>query len=175
VRSVAIIGAGKIGAVVAGLLARSGDYEVTAVDRSAAALESPPGGAAIRRRRLDIADPLALDRALAGQFAVLSAAPYHLTLAVAQAARRAGAHYLDLTEDVAATRAITALAAGAETAFIPQCGLAPGFVSIVAADLARRFDELHDVRLRVGALPRYPSNALNYNLTWSTDGVIKEY
>jgi saccharopine dehydrogenase-like NADP-dependent oxidoreductase len=53
--------------------------------------------------------------------------------------------------------------------------LAPGFISFVAYDLARRFDELRDVRMRVGALPQYPSNALNYNLTWSTDGVINEY
>ena len=41
--------------------------------------------------------------------------------------------------------------------------------------MAARFDELHDVRMRVGALPKFPSNALNYNLTWSTDGVINEY
>jgi len=110
-----------------------------------------------------------------GKFAVLSAAPYHLTYHVAEAAKAARAHYLDLTEDVASTRKVKALAAGATTAFIPQCGLAPGFISIVAANLARRFDTLHDVRLRVGALPKYPSNALNYNLTWSTDGVINEY
>src|SRR6202012_626453 len=44
-----------------------------------------------------------------------------------------------------------------------------------AQDLARHFDRLDSVRLRVGALPLYPSNALNYNLTWSTDGVINEY
>ena len=67
------------------------------------------------------------------------------------------------------------LAKDASTAFIPQCGLAPGFITIAAWDLCKHFDELHDVRLRVGALPRYPSNALNYNLTWSTDGVINEY
>ncbi len=63
----------------------------------------------------------------------------------------------------------------AQSAFIPQCGLAPGFITIVGYELARKFDELQDVRLRVGALPQYPSNALNYNLTWSTDGVINEY
>ena len=57
----------------------------------------------------------------------------------------------------------------------PQCGLAPGFISIVAHDIASRFDKLDTVRLRVGALPQYPSNALSYNLTWSTDGVINEY
>ena len=61
------------------------------------------------------------------------------------------------------------------SAFVPQCGLAPGFVSIVAADLARRFESLRDVHMRVGALPIYPNNALKYNLTWSTDGLINEY
>src|SRR4029077_14293516 len=112
---------------------------------------------------------------LSGKFAVLSAAPYHATRLIAEAAKAGGAHYLDLTEDVASTRAVKQLAAGARTAFIPQCGLAPGFITIVASDLASRFDELNDVRMRVGALPEFPSNALNYNLTWSTDGVINEY
>src|SRR5690606_21329991 len=104
-----------------------------------------------------------------------SAAPFHLTTRIAEAAARAGVHYLDLTEDVASTRRVKELAAGAASAFIPQCGLAPGFISIVAYDLARRFETLDSVRMRVGALPQYPSNALNYNLTWSTDGVINEY
>src|SRR4029079_18880225 len=113
--------------------------------------------------------------AMAGSFAVVNCAPYQLTTIVARAAKAAGAHYLDLTEDVAASRVVRDLAKDAKTAFIPQCGLAPGFITIAAWDLAKHFDELHDVRLRVGALPRYPSNALNYNLTWSTDGVINEY
>jgi len=172
---VLVIGAGKIGSVVAGLLAGSGSYRVTVADRCDVALAAVAHESPVTTLRLDVADADAMDRALAGKFAVLSAAPYHLTLSVAEAARRAGAHYLDLTEDVACTRAVKALATQAKSAFIPQCGLAPGFVSIVAADLARGFDELHEVRLRVGALPKYPSNALNYNLTWSTDGVINEY
>jgi saccharopine dehydrogenase-like NADP-dependent oxidoreductase len=94
---------------------------------------------------------------------------------VAQAAGRAGAHYLDLTEDVAATRRVKQLAQGAHSAFVPQCGLAPGFISIVTQDLATRFDTLLDVKMGVGALPQFPANALNYNLTWSTDGLINEY
>jgi saccharopine dehydrogenase-like NADP-dependent oxidoreductase len=79
------------------------------------------------------------------------------------------------TEDVATTRMVKEFAEGAGTAFVPQCGLAPGFISIVAYDIARRFERLDTVRLRVGALPQFPSNALSYNLTWSTDGVINEY
>ena len=172
---IAVIGAGKIGSMISDLLVRSGDYRVTVADRSAEALRQLGATLPVEVMELDVADPDELDRLLAGKFAVLSAAPYNLTVRIAEAARRAGAHYLDLTEDVASTRKVKALAEGAESAFIPQCGLAPGFITIVAADLCRRFDALHDVRMRVGALPKYPSNALNYNLTWSTDGLINEY
>ena len=73
------------------------------------------------------------------------------------------------------TRVVKQLAEKAKTAFIPQCGLAPGFVSIVAYDLVSHFDTLQNLHLRVGALPQFPSNALKYNLTWSTDGLINEY
>jgi saccharopine dehydrogenase-like NADP-dependent oxidoreductase len=58
---------------------------------------------------------------------------------------------------------------------MPQCGLAPGFVSISAHELTMGFEKLDEVRLRVGALPLFPSNQLKYNLTWSTDGLINEY
>jgi saccharopine dehydrogenase-like NADP-dependent oxidoreductase len=124
---------------------------------------------------LDMSDAVALKAALKGRYAVLSAAPFHLTGHVAQAARLANVHYFDLTEDVATTKMVKELAEGATTALVPQCGLAPGFISIVANDIASRFDRLDTVRLRVGALPQFPSNALSYNLTWSTDGVINEY
>ena len=172
---IAVIGAGKIGSMISDLLARSGDYRVTVADRSAEALGQLGTALPVQVQELDVADAEALDRLLAGKFAVVSAAPYHLTVRIAEAARRSGAHYLDLTEDVASTRSVKALAKDAGSAFIPQCGLAPGFITIVAADLCRRFEALHDVRMRVGALPKYPSNALNYNLTWSTDGLINEY
>jgi saccharopine dehydrogenase-like NADP-dependent oxidoreductase len=175
-KDILIVGAGKIGQVAADLLAQAGgDYRVTLADRSAAALKSVAQSPQVRPLVLDVADASALARALRGRYAVLSAAPYHLTTGIAQAAKASKTHYLDLTEDVASTRRIRELAADADTAFVPQCGLAPGFISIVAADLARRFDKLDSVRMRVGALPAYPSNALNYNLTWSTEGVINEY
>jgi saccharopine dehydrogenase-like NADP-dependent oxidoreductase len=172
-RKAAVVGAGKIGSTIASLLAGCGDYEVLVIDRSVEALAGVDPRAATAVLAID--DPGALAEALEGCFAVVNAAPYHLTTAVARAAKTAGAHYLDLTEDVAASRVVRDLAVDASSAFIPQCGLAPGFITIAAWDLAQHFDELHDVRLRVGALPRYPSNALNYNLTWSTDGVINEY
>ncbi len=174
-KRILLAGAGKIGSMIAGLLASSGDYQVTVVDRSAGQLECLPAGPSLQSRVLDLTDQGQLLEALRGQFAVLSAAPYSITGHIARAARQAGVHYLDLTEDVATTRLVKTLAQDAPAAFIPQCGLAPGFISIVAYDMAKRFDSLDGVRLRVGALPQYPSNALNYNLTWSTEGVINEY
>ncbi len=174
-KDVAVVGAGKIGSMIADLLGRSGAYRVTVFDRSAEQLARLETSAPIQAVQLDVQDVQAMTASLRGKFAVLSAAPYHLTIRVAEAARAAGAHYLDLTEDVASTRRVKQLAEGAKSAFIPQCGLAPGFITIAAADLCKRFDVLNDVRMRVGALPKYPSNALNYNLTWSTDGLINEY
>ncbi len=173
--NVLVIGAGRVGSTIARLLAESGDYRVTLTDRDEGPLRPVETGPALATARLDIADASALARHLEGQFAVLSAAPFQHTVAIARAAAEAGVHYLDLTEDVRSTREVKQIASTARTAFIPQCGLAPGFISIVASDIARRFDRLDAVRLRVGALPRYPSNGLNYNLTWSTDGVINEY
>ena len=58
---------------------------------------------------------------------------------------------------------------------MPQCGLAPGFISIAANALLQHFQEIRSVKLRVGALPQHPNNALKYSLTWSTDGLINEY
>jgi saccharopine dehydrogenase-like NADP-dependent oxidoreductase len=174
-KNIVIVGAGKIGSMIAEFLGGCGDYAVTVVDRSEKQLDRLETSVAITKVPVDIRQADALRKLLIGKFAVLSAAPYHATRLIAEAAKAAGAHYLDLTEDVASTRAVKQLSQGARTAFIPQCGLAPGFITIVAGDLASRFDTLHDVRMRVGALPKFPSNALNYNLTWSTDGVINEY
>ena len=100
---IAVIGAGKIGSMIADLLVRTGDYRVTVADRSGEALRQLRTALPVEVQELDVSDPDALDRLLAGKFAVLSAAPYHLTVRVAEAARRARAHYLDLTEDVAST------------------------------------------------------------------------
>ena len=174
---IALLGAGHIGQTIARLLHRSGDYQVTVIDRSAQALELLVAGSdsAAATRVIDTGDAAALRQALAGQDAVLNALPYHLATLAANAAREARCHYFDLTEDVAATRAIQQLAEGAGTAFMPQCGLAPGFIGIVAHHLAQGFETLHDVKMRVGALPAFPTNSLKYNLTWSVDGLINEY
>lgn len=172
---VLLLGAGKIGSGIAEFLAATGDYQVTVADREPANLERLPPVPGIRTLQLDAGDAHALDAAVAGKFAVVNAGPFNVNAMVASAAAAKGAHYLDLSEDLEGTRVVRELAGKSACAMIPQCGLAPGFVSIVAFELARKFDKIERIQLRVGALPRYPSNALKYNLTWSTDGLINEY
>ncbi len=177
---VLILGAGKIGALISGLLAESGSYKVHLGDVEGSAAESvvsAHGGDNLTAYPLDATNPAALARHLAQNpvDAVISSLPYYCNVGVAEAARKAGTHYFDLTEDVEVTRAVRAIATGASHAFVPQCGLAPGFISIAAAELITHFDELRSVKLRVGALPQHPNNVLKYSLTWSTEGLINEY
>jgi len=174
-KEILLLGAGKIGEMITQLLAETGDYAVTVVDREEAAFAGLPKLANVQTAVLDVTDNAALVGAMDGKFAVLSACPYQLNGYIARAAKEAKVHYLDLTEDVASTRLVKELAEGAESAFIPQCGLAPGLISIVAYSIAKKFDSLHNIHMRVGALPEVPDNAMKYNLTWSTDGLINEY
>jgi len=177
---VLLLGAGKIGALISGLLAESGSYRVQLADIDGAAAEGVArahGSSHISPYALDAASGAALAGHLAAHpvDAVISSLPYYCNVAVADAARKARVHYFDLTEDVEVTRSVRAIAAGASEAFVPQCGLAPGFISIAAAELITHFDELRAVKLRVGALPQHPNNVLKYSLTWSTEGLINEY
>jgi saccharopine dehydrogenase-like NADP-dependent oxidoreductase len=177
---VLILGAGKIGALISGLLAESGSYKVQLADvdgAAAAAVVHAHGGRELVSFALDASHGEVLEKHLRAHpvDAVISGLPYYCNRGVAEAARRAGIHYFDLTEDVEVTRAVRAIAAGASQAFVPQCGLAPGFISIAAAELITHFDELRTVKLRVGALPQHPNNVLKYSLTWSTEGLINEY
>jgi saccharopine dehydrogenase-like NADP-dependent oxidoreductase len=177
---VLVLGAGKIGSLVACLLAERGGYEVHLGDIT---LDAPKhlvedlGLFRVTPSILDVRHPDAVSNYLSAHpiDAIISSLPYFCNPTVAGLALTHGVHYFDLTEDVEVTSQIKVLSAGALQAFMPQCGLAPGFISIVTHDLMTHFETLDTVKMRVGALPVHPSNALKYSLTWSTDGLINEY
>ncbi|MBL8072727.1 MAG: saccharopine dehydrogenase NADP-binding domain-containing protein [Nitrospira sp.] len=177
---VLVLGSGKIGSLIACLLNQCGRYEVHLGDLSLDAPTHLVNNLKLERVTpclLDVRHPDAVSAYLsAHQFdAILSCLPYFCNPTVAGLALTHQLHYFDLTEDVEVTNQIKVLSAGATHAFMPQCGLAPGFISIVAHELMTHFDMLDTVKMRVGALPVHPSNALKYSLTWSTDGLINEY
>jgi saccharopine dehydrogenase-like NADP-dependent oxidoreductase len=189
-KNVLVLGGGKVGKSVAELLLALGEgaYHVTLADRDQANLKEAEANLASLKARvktpiefatrvLDASDHAAVKAALKGQHYVICMLPYNLVAGVAEMANDLGVHYFDVTEDVETTDRVRAIDSGgkAKVALVPQCGLAPGYIAIAAYDVARGFSHIHDLTLRVGALPQYPTNALKYNVTWSTAGLVNEY
>lgn len=175
-KKVTILGAGKIGRTVAAFLDGCNDYDLTLADGLAAAAQAAAVGLNHTiGTTMSLNDDESMKRVLDGRDAVISCLPFDCNPRVAELALKYDLHYLDLTEDVAVTRKVRALAEQGQRAFIPQCGLAPGFITITAYHLLNKLDSVDRLKMRVGALPLYPSNMLQYNLTWSTDGLINEY
>ena len=165
---IAVVGLGNVGRLIADMLAERG-FDVRGVDAEE--------GRAVAQHTsvMDVRDPAALGELFAGVDAVISCLPYYLNTAVATAAHVAAVHYLDLTEDVAASRTVRQLAENSDSIFMPRCGLAPGFICILGGGLAERLDTVERIELRVGALPRSPNNAAGYACNWSPDGLLNEY
>jgi saccharopine dehydrogenase-like NADP-dependent oxidoreductase len=174
-----MLGAGKVGSLIACLFSETGDYQLNVgdIDDDAIRRIEELRCSNLTAHKMDATNRSELERFVKSNTvdAVISCLPYYCNFAVAEVALKFGLHYFDLTEDVEVARHIAKISPDAETAFVPQCGLAPGFISIIANELMTHFEELETVKLRVGALPINPSNALKYSLTWSTDGLINEY
>lgn len=174
---VLLFGAGKIGRAIAVFLHRTGDYDVRVADVSESALARLQELVPVETVVADTSDPQKLEKLMSDRDSILSALSFLSNPAIAHAAIATRNSYFDLTEDVATTRTVRSLAENCcdGRILMPQCGLAPGFISIAAHHLAQKFDTLDQVHMRVGALPQFPTNILKYNLTWSTDGLINEY
>ncbi len=168
-KKIAVLGLGKVGALAAELLHESG-FDVTGIDMQPSADAMPFG---IKALNLNNTGQVATE--FAAQDAVLSCLPFTLNAALAQIAHDAGIHYFDLTEDVPTTKAIIALSETSKGLMAPQCGLAPGFVGIVGADLIASLDDCRSCKMRVGALPQNPTGLMGYAFNWSPEGVVNEY
>lgn len=168
IRSVFVLGLGKVGSLVAVLLHETG-FDVTGADLQDR-VDLP-----CSMERLDFCTPDALREKLRGFDAVVSCLPYSFNVGVASVAHELGIHYFDLTEDVRTTKAILQMSRTARGVMAPQCGLAPGFIAIAGASLAERFSRLRSIKLRVGALPQHPTGLLGYAFNWSPEGVVNEY
>lgn len=168
VRSVAVVGLGNVGRLIADMLLERG-FELWEIDADA---DRASGERAVIT---DVTDPAALEQVFGRVEAVISCLPYYLNAVVATAAHAAAVHYFDLTEDVATSHTIRELSQSAESIFMPRCGIAPGFICVLGSGLAASLDGADRIALRVGALPRTPNNLLGYACNWSPDGIINEY
>lgn len=169
-----IIGAGNIGRMLAYMFSIKG-YEITIVDGDEETLQHPT--LQIHKKVcIDVTKKIELKPLLKDVTYLVNAGPFFINAKVAVVCKDTNTHYFDLTEDVKQTEYIkNTLSLNSKIAFVPQCGLAPGFISIIAHNLAKTFDEVHDVKMRVGALPIHSTNRLKYNTSWSVDGLVNEY
>lgn len=171
---VTIFGAGNLGAALAAHLTRGpGGFAVEILDPSEQALD--------KLRDLDL--PIALrllprEDSLVSELkrrdVVVAAAPEWALPAIARAAASAGTHYLDFSPPRAATTEILAPLAR-ERVVLNGCGVSPGLVGNVARSLLARCAPVGDLSIRVGSVPRYPTNRLGYGQIWDIDGLIDEY
>jgi len=179
-KKILIFGAGKIGSLMALLLYHSKAYDVVVADIAFTGNDiqkiskSCPD---LPLKTIDITHEEEVKTFFHDhQFdVIISCLPYFLTTQVANLAKVNHCHYFDLTEDTKTTEKIKELAKDEAKVFVPQCGLAPGLIGIIAHSMMQHFSDIDSVRMRVGALPENSNNALKYALTWSTDGLINEY
>lgn len=177
---VLVCGAGQIGQLIACLLSESGDYQVFLSDMDISKIDKGALGSQqenIELISLDVNDRDDFSGVIkhTSVQTLISCLPYFCNNSVAEYAKQYNLNYFDLTEDVKVTQFVQQVAEGSTKAFVPQCGLAPGFISIAANDLIKKFDTIDLVQMRVGALPIHSINFLKYALNWSTDGLINEY
>jgi lysine 6-dehydrogenase len=146
-------------------------------DRAATFLK-PFSGKRLTTLKLDVQDSAALRGALQGHGAVMNALPYYFNLDVTRAAVEGGVHYADLggnTEIVFNQKKLDAEASARGVSVIPDCGLAPGMVNILAAEGIRRVGDAESVKIFVGGLPQHPEPPLNYQIVYSLEGALDYY
>jgi lysine 6-dehydrogenase len=178
-----ILGAGLMGRVAAYFFVhhpdgpfavRLADSHQAALDDTATWLSSP----LVETISADVASELEIGNVLAGAKVCVSCVPYFLNPRVARAALRSRVSMVDLGGNPQITDITLSMSNEAERkgiVFIPDTGLAPGLVSILAWELVSRFKRCEEVHLRVGGLPQKPEGPLKYAQFFSIHGLLNEY
>jgi lysine 6-dehydrogenase len=178
-----VLGAGRMGLGAAyDLIHNSPDIKaVTIADSDLGKAESAAkrvGTSRIDARLIDASDYSDVVRLMQGHDSTISCVNYWYNESLSRAAIETGTNFCDLGGNhyvVDEQLAMDDAAKAAGINIIPDCGLAPGMVSILAMDGAAKFDEVLEIHIRVGGLPQHPQPPLNYQLVFSVEGLINEY
>ncbi len=176
-----VLGAGQQGTACAYDLLANTDHEVVMADLTVDRLPDflrPYLGGRLTVQKLDANDRTAVRDAMQGVAAVMSAFPYYFNLELAGAAVDQGAHFCDLggnTEIVLQQKGLHERAQAMGVSVVPDCGLAPGMVNILAEHGIRQLDTVRAVRIKVGGLPQRPEPPLNYQVVYSLEGALDYY
>jgi lysine 6-dehydrogenase len=139
---------------------------------------APYSGPRLLPTPLDVRDHEAVLSVMRQSDAVMSAIPYYFNYDLAKLAVEAGVHFCDLggnTEIVFKQKELDAEARTKNITVVPDCGLAPGMVNILAEYGIRQLDSVDSVKIYVGGLPQHPEPPLNYMLVYSLEGALDYY
>jgi lysine 6-dehydrogenase len=139
---------------------------------------APYSGPRLIPTPLDVRDHAAVLGAMRECDAVMSAIPYYFNFDMARLAVDAGVHFCDLggnTEIVFKQKELDAEARKKNITVVPDCGLAPGMVNILAEHGIEQLDSVDSVKIFVGGLPQHPEPPLNYMLVYSLEGALDYY
>ena len=176
-----VLGAGLQGSAAAHNLLEHPEVEqVTLADQQPGQLPEflADAGPRLRFVKLEANDFGAIVTLMRGHAAALCALPYYFSEPVTRAAIEAGCHCCDLggnTEIVFQQQKLHEAALARGISVIPDCGLAPGMVNILAAEGIRRLERARSVRIYVGGLPQLPEPPLNYQVVYSLEGALDYY
>ena len=177
-----VLGAGLQGCACAHNLLQDSDVEqVTLADLNPNRLPkflAPLVGKRLRTVSFDASDYPAVVELMRGHDAAMCALPYYFNEPMTRAAIDGGAHFADLggnTEIVFQQQKLDSSAVAKGLSVIPDCGLAPGMVNILAAEGIRRLDVARSVKIYVGGLPQHPEPPLNYQIVYSLEGALDYY
>jgi lysine 6-dehydrogenase len=177
-----VLGAGLQGSACAYDLLQNDDVtEVRLADLHTQHLPDflgPYSGRRLIPTPIDVRDHEAVGALMHEADAVMSAIPYYFNLELAKQAVAAGVHFCDLggnTEIVFEQKQLNDEAAAKGITVIPDCGLAPGMVNILAEYGIRQLDTVDEVKILVGGLPQHPEPPLNYQIVYSLEGVLDYY
>ena len=177
-----VLGAGLQGSACAFDLLQNPDVrEVRLADLTVDHLPpflAPYSGPRLLPTRLDVRAREAVLALMRQSDAVMSAIPYYFNFPLAQLAVEAGVHFCDLggnTEIVFQQKGLNAQATAKGVTIIPDCGLAPGMVNVLAQYGISQLDSVTAVRMFVGGLPQQPAPPLNYQIVYSLEGVLDYY
>ncbi|CAN5667831.1 saccharopine dehydrogenase C-terminal domain-containing protein [soil metagenome] len=176
-----VLGAGQQGSACAYDLLVNSSHDVVLADvnvENIADFLQPYAGERLTLRQVDANDRAAVRGVMEGVSATMSAFPYYFNLGMAVAAIDAGSHFCDLggnTEIVLRQKELQARAVERGVSVIPDCGVAPGMVNILAEHGIRQLDRARAVRIKFGGLPQNPQPPLNYQIVYSLEGVLDYY
>jgi lysine 6-dehydrogenase len=139
---------------------------------------APHSGPRLIPTVLDVRDREAVLAVMRECDAVMSAIPYYFNLPLAECAVEAGVHFCDLggnTEIVFQQKQLAEKAIAKGVTVVPDCGVAPGMVNILAQHGIQQMDRVESVRIYVGGLPQNPEPPLDYQIVYSLEGVLDYY